>query len=43
MELVKKHNALLEAQIEKERRNTHADEFITLEITDDEKKAMEEL
>ena len=43
MELVKKHNALLEAQIEKERRNTHADEFITLEITDEEKKAMEEL
>ena len=43
MELVKKHNALLEAQIEKERRNTHADEFITLEITDEEKKEMEEL
>jgi len=43
MELVKKHNALLEAQIEKERRNTHADEFITLEITEEEKKEMEEL
>lgn len=43
MELIKKHNALLEAQLEKERRNTHADEFITLEISEEEKKQMEEL
>lgn len=43
MELVKKHNALLEAQIEKERRNTHADEFITLDISEEEKQQMEEL
>ena len=43
MELIKRHNSLIEDEIEKERRNIHAEEFITLDITDDERKEMEEL
>ena len=43
LELIKKHQNLMDAQIEKARRNTHADEFITLDITDEERKHAEEL
>lgn len=41
--LLKKHKALVEREIEKERRKAHEDEFITIEISEEERNAVREL
>ena len=42
-EVIKKHKSIIQNKIEQERRNAHVDEYITLDITDEEKAMMEEL
>lgn len=41
--LIRKHKNLVDSKLEKERRSAHADEFITLTITQEEMDEMEEL
>ena len=42
-EVIKKHKSIIQNKIEQERRNAHVDEYVTLDITDEEKAMMEEL
>lgn len=41
--LIKKHKELVDAEITKQRRNSHVDDFITIEISDEDKALVEEL